>query len=33
MPGLPFTPTPDVAAILHALLDVYERHEDRKSVV
>ena len=27
MPSLPFTPTPDVAAILHALLDIYERHD------
>jgi hypothetical protein len=27
MPHLPFTPGPDVAAILSALLDIYERHE------
>lgn len=27
MCALPFGPSPDVAAILHALLDIYERHE------
>jgi len=27
MPSLPFVPSPDVAAILNALLDIYERHE------
>jgi hypothetical protein len=27
MPVLPFISSPDVAAILHALLDVYERHD------
>jgi hypothetical protein len=27
MPSLPFSPTPDVVAILHALLDIYERRD------
>ena len=27
MPSLPFLPSPDVTAILNALLDIYERHE------
>ncbi len=27
MTSLPFVPTPDVAAILNALLDIYERHD------
>jgi Uncharacterized protein conserved in bacteria C-term(DUF2220) len=29
-PALPFTPTEDVAAILGALLDIYERHDPRQ---
>ena len=33
MPSLPFTPTPDVAAILNALLDIYERHEPGRPFV
>ena len=33
MPILPFTPTPDVAAILNALLDIYERHEPGRPFV
>ena len=33
MPHLPFTPTPDVTAILNALLDVYERHEPGRPFV
>ena len=33
MPTLPFTPTPDVAAILNALLDSYERHEPGRPFV
>jgi hypothetical protein len=27
MPAIPFNPIPDVAAILNALLDIYERHD------
>ena len=27
MPTIPFNPTPDVAAVLNALLDIYERHD------
>lgn len=30
MPSLPFTATPDVAIILNALLDIYERHDPRR---
>ncbi len=33
MPTIPFTPTTDVAAILNALLDVYERHEPGRPFV
>ena len=33
MPSLPFTPTPDVAAILNVLLDIYERHEPGRPFV
>jgi hypothetical protein len=33
MPTLPFNPTPDVAAILNALLDIYERHEPGRPFV
>lgn len=33
MPSLPFTPTPDVAVILNALLDIYERHEPGRPFV
>lgn len=33
MPALPFTPSPDVAAILHALLDIYERRDPRRPFV
>ncbi len=31
--SLPFTPTPDVAAILNVLLDIYERHEPGRPFV
>lgn len=30
--GLPFTPSPDVAVVVHALLDVYERRAGRRPV-
>jgi hypothetical protein len=33
MTSLPFIPTPDVAAILNALLDIYERHEPSRPFV
>ena len=33
MPTLRFTPTLDVAAILNALLDIYERHEPGRPFV
>ena len=33
MPTLPFIATPDVAAILNALLDIYERHEPDRPFV
>jgi len=33
MPTLPFIPTPDVVAVLNALLDIYERHEPGRPFV
>jgi hypothetical protein len=32
MSFLPFTPSPDVAVILHALLDIYERRDPRRPI-